>query len=278
MRRGLKWAASVALIVGLCILPSLAQISVTSFTTSVPVATVNSNFSTLGANALNRTGGTVTGNIAVNSGVTIDGVDISANLGGSGTPTFSTLTVSGSGASAIDVTGGINAGSGNVGIVDTSGRIPAFSGTYFASLSGTNITGLTFAQLPTTWSTMAFSSGNYTTNGAGGITVDAGDMSLNRYLAMGKTLHWNVYLSALTLTAATGTEIRLTLPNSYTAADNYTGIVNGTDNGTAYSGGVWQVSTGSATMKVFVNPGLVTAWQASSNNTYVRFNATLEIQ
>lgn len=58
------------------------------------------------------------------------------------TPTLAGLTISGTGASALDVAGGINAGSGNVGIVDTTGKIPAISSTYFASLSGANLTGI----------------------------------------------------------------------------------------------------------------------------------------
>ena len=55
--------------------------------------------------------------------------------------------VTGTGAAALDVAGGINAGSGNVGIVDVSGKIPAISSTYFASLSGANLTGLTAANI-----------------------------------------------------------------------------------------------------------------------------------
>ncbi|MCM2267409.1 MAG: hypothetical protein NDI60_06480, partial [Elusimicrobiales bacterium] len=48
---------------------------------------------------------------------------------------------------ALDVAGGITAGSGNVAIVDTTGKIPALSGTYFASLSGANLTALPSSQL-----------------------------------------------------------------------------------------------------------------------------------
>lgn len=55
---------------------------------------------------------------------------------------FTTITASNTGATAIDVAGGITAGTGNVGIVDATGKIPAISSTYFASLSGTNLTGV----------------------------------------------------------------------------------------------------------------------------------------
>jgi hypothetical protein len=114
---------------------------------------VNADMVALSGAALNRTGGTVTGNLLVNAGVTIDGIDIGAVLGGTGNPTFSTVTATGNigaatlttsntGAASLDVAGGINAGTGNVGIVDTTGKIPALSSTFFANLSGTNVTNL----------------------------------------------------------------------------------------------------------------------------------------
>jgi hypothetical protein len=53
-----------------------------------------------------------------------------------------TLATSSTGAASIDAAGGITAGTGNVGIVDTTGKIPAISSTYFTSLSGTNLTGV----------------------------------------------------------------------------------------------------------------------------------------
>jgi hypothetical protein len=43
---------------------------------------------------------------------------------------------------SIDVAGGITAGTGNVAIVSTAGQIPAISSTYFADLSGANLTGI----------------------------------------------------------------------------------------------------------------------------------------
>lgn len=55
----------------------------------------------------------------------------------------SNLSVSG----VLDVTGGIQAGSGNVNIIDPSGKIPALSSTYFASLSGANLTSLNASSL-----------------------------------------------------------------------------------------------------------------------------------
>lgn len=138
----------LTLVLLLIAVPALAQITppnIFTFKTLAESAKVNENFAVL-ANALNRTGGAITGNISVSAGITIDGIDISValgqNVGPSSSPTFAGLTITGVGGSAIDVAGGINAGSGNVGIIGTDGRIPALSSTYFASLSGTNLTGV----------------------------------------------------------------------------------------------------------------------------------------
>jgi hypothetical protein len=103
---------------------------------------VNANFTALGSDSLNRTGGTITGNITVSNGITIDGIDLSAYLDQSvkvaATPTFAGLTISGTGASSLDIGGGLNAGTGNVAIISATGKIPAYSSTYFTSTKLTN--------------------------------------------------------------------------------------------------------------------------------------------
>ncbi len=147
-----------------------AQITIpNSFTagTTISSSTMNANFTEIGTKALNRTGGTITGTVSVDSAVTIDGVDLSAAIADktstatiSGTWTFSAapvltglslstagLALTGTGAGALDVAGGVNAGSGNVGIVDTTGKIPAISSTYFANLSGANLTSLSASNI-----------------------------------------------------------------------------------------------------------------------------------
>lgn len=63
------------------------------------------------------------------SGVAITGGSITG---------LSTFTTNG----AITIGQGITAGTGAVGIVDSTGKIPAISSTYFASLSGANLTNL----------------------------------------------------------------------------------------------------------------------------------------
>ena len=52
------------------------------------------------------------------------------------------VTAQSTAADALKTSGGITAGSGNVAIVGTDGRVPAISSTYFAALSGANLTSL----------------------------------------------------------------------------------------------------------------------------------------
>lgn len=89
--------------------PLRAQVTVPfpTFTagTTIDPDQMNSNFSALSLQALNRTGGTVTGNIAASANVTIDGADISDFLDGSGN-----LTVPGTSI----LTGALTANGGGV--------------------------------------------------------------------------------------------------------------------------------------------------------------------
>lgn len=273
----LKKCVVVALALLLLVQPMRAQITVPHvFTTSVPVSQLNNDFSTIASGALNRANGTITGNITVNSGVTIDGVDISAVLGGTGTPTFSTLTLSSTSASALDVAGGINAGSGNVGIVDTTGKIPAISSTYFTSLSGANLTGLSFSQLSTTWTTRSYSAGNYTASGSMTWTVDAPDVVIESYVELGKTMLWaaDIYTSSVGGTVAG--ELRITLPNSRTIASSVSsaGSCSGLDNG-ADVPVTYRATGGDSYVKLIRTFGQ--NWTLSTNQTYVTCMFVLQI-
>lgn len=145
--------------------------------TTIQPSEVNANFAKF-ADALNRTGGTMTGalttqNLVASSHNTYDvgsngtryrDLWLSRNLVAGGTGQFSDT-----GASSLDVGGGINAGTGNVALVGTDGRIPAIDSTRFASLSGVNLTGLVETAI-TDGSVLARIGGNETISGTWGFT------------------------------------------------------------------------------------------------------------
>lgn len=206
-----KGLSLLLLLVG--VTPAAAQVSpVYSFTagTVISSAEVNANFAML-SSALNRTGGTITGNIAVDAGITIDGIDLSAWLNqavlSTSSPTFAALTVTGAGTfgatlgvtgnfavntnkftvaastgntlvagtldvgAAADFAGAITAGSGNVGIIDSTGKIPAITSTYFAATSPV------FA--------VAAKTTTYTATTADAVLTANGTFTINLYAAAG---------------------------------------------------------------------------------------------
>lgn len=86
--------------------------------------------STITASVITTASATVTGRE-----FSIGGTDFKASVGN--------ITIAGTGASVLDIGGGMNAGTGNVGIIDATGKIPALSSTYLTSVSGANLTSLT---------------------------------------------------------------------------------------------------------------------------------------
>lgn len=116
--------------------------------TTITASGLNTNFTTIANHSLDRlSGGIVSGNIAVDPGITIDGVDIGVQSCVACTPTFAKVTTTNTSATSATFGGGITAGTGTVGIVDTTGKIPAISSTFFTSLSGANLTALPAGQL-----------------------------------------------------------------------------------------------------------------------------------
>jgi hypothetical protein len=137
---------------------------------TIDAARLNTNFSTVFGDALNRTGGTMTGTLtsrdvipsandtydlasngtrfqdAFFSGTVTAGtstystnVSIGGTLGVTGATTFTgAATANG----VVDVNSTFTIGSGNVQPFDSTGKIQAISSTYFASLDGTNLTGV----------------------------------------------------------------------------------------------------------------------------------------
>jgi hypothetical protein len=104
-----------------------------SFTANTDIlsAQVNANFNAV-LNALDKRGDTLTGNLSVDSGITIDGVDISAVLGSGGT----LPAVSGANLTALNAS---NLSSGTVPDARFPATLPAASGANLTSLNASNL-------------------------------------------------------------------------------------------------------------------------------------------
>ena len=150
--------------------PASAQITPNktwAFRELLSSADLNSVLADLGSTALSRLGGAMqdtlttrdvvpdaTATRSLGTGVTRYATGFFSGAVTAGTSTFNTntavggtLTVADTTASALDVAGGITAGTGNVGIVDATGKIPALSSVFLANLSGANLTGLLEANI-----------------------------------------------------------------------------------------------------------------------------------
>lgn len=157
----------------------------------------------------------------------------------------------------------------NVTLINTSGTTVYESNTLY--VNGYSITSGTIASLSSEWATPAYSSGNFYPD-AGTWTVDAGDVITSRYIVIGKTLFWNVYL-ANTTTATTPNQLYLTLPNNYNA------------NAVTFHNGA--VSVGASIYNdIIVNANAttyITVYRSSGSNfangaCNISFNIVIEIQ
>jgi hypothetical protein len=113
-----KLIASLLLVV-MVASPASAQLNLT-YTSFQPGQTISAaqftaNFTAISANALNRTGGTMTGTLTLNSGT--------------------------------DVNGSFTIGSSNLQPFDAAGKIKEISSTYFDNLSGASLTGILEANI-----------------------------------------------------------------------------------------------------------------------------------
>lgn len=96
--------------------------------------------------------------------------------------------------------------------------------------------------------TRTFSAGNFTID-TGVLTVAAGDVEVDSYRVVGDTLYWSVQLTDIEAASTPGTQVRITLPNSYVLAEDV--------------GAMGYTGTGSADRGVLIVTGV-------SGGTYLR--------
>jgi len=120
------------------------DLQIATMTTTGNVA-VGGTFTVTGASTFN---GAVTFNASVSGGITTTDMTLSGNLTVAGTSALN---------GAVDIAGGLTIGSGNVSLVDSTGKITAISSTYFANLSGVSLTGVGLLGSANAWtSTQSF--------------------------------------------------------------------------------------------------------------------------
>jgi len=223
-----------------------AQISVpNTFVTGTRIlaSEVNANFDALEGAALNRTGGTVTGNIVVDTGVTVDGIDIGAVLGGTGTPTFNTITTTGNGS-----IGGTLNSIGNFSVNTTFFTV--------AASTGNTVVGGTLGVTGASTVAALTASGTTTANGTLDVnsTFTVGSGNVQPFTAGGKIQALSsTYFDSLDGTNLTGVAL-LASTNTFTARNDLKGYTE-TKATASISGGAvaYDLSTGATHFETALN-------------------------
>lgn len=127
------------------------------------------------------------------------------------------------------------------------------------------------------WQTPTFDAAAFTTNGAGGWTVAAGDVSVNRWMAHTGALTMNVVLTATTVTAATGTELRVRVPGSNTVSKTKRVPCRINDNAGGWTTGYVEAVSGNTYVSVYRTQAGTDAWTAAADATAIEFDITFEI-
>lgn len=161
-----------------------AQVSVpNTFVTGgrILASEVNANFDALESGALNRAGGTITGNIVVDSGITIDGIDVGAVLGGTGTPTFASVTATTfTGNLTGNVTGNVTGNASGTAATVTGATQAAITSAANLATVGTIGTGTWAATYP-----LSAKVGTYTATSADRVLTANGTFTITLYAAAG---------------------------------------------------------------------------------------------
>jgi hypothetical protein len=119
------------------------------------------------------------------------------------------------------------------------------------------------------WANQTYAAGDYTAS-TGTWTVEAGDVSLNRFTIVGKTVTWQINV-VTTDTSATPTALRVLIPGSLTASAHARGgACGGTiDAGTNVQPAVWSIASGGTYVSLLPNIGSGNWATATANTTVV---------
>ena len=114
----------------------------------------------------------------------------------------------------ITFSGNVNGGS----IAGTTGSLSSTLAVTGAATFASTITERGRSTPMGEWNAVSFSAGNFTSNPSGKWDVDSGDVLLNRYSMVGKTMTWTVRVTATSVTDTTATELRIAIPGGFSGA------------------------------------------------------------
>jgi hypothetical protein len=212
--------------------------------TTIQSSQVNANLSEIATKALDKTGDTLTGNLTVSGGVTIDGRDLSADLDQAvkttSSPSFAGLSV--------------------------TATAPAAAAGY-KERSRSDALG--------EWISAYTADGNFTSDvGSWTVAAAGGDVTTYVYTLIGKTMILAFWIQTSTV-AGTPAQLRIAVPGGHTIFRNWTAVAWGQDGATEM---VVQVNAehGLTYLKLFPTPGQAT-WSNATNTTAVQGQIAFEI-
>jgi len=140
----------------------------------------------------------------------------------------------------------------------------------------TKVTGLPNAGTSFTWTTPAYSSGDFTSS-SGTWVVEAGDVATYIYVILGKLMIVLWYLNTTTITG-TPTLIKIAVPAGKTIAKASKGMATKTTGGVGSAAG-WYVTATEQVINLTATEDMgATAWAAGTDTIYVAGSAIFEIQ
>lgn len=127
---------------------------------------------------------------------------------------------------------------------------------------------------------VAYSAGNFSASGSMTWTVDSADVDINRYLVVGRTLHWLFRLFSTSVGGTASSELLMTIPNSFQTVSFGFSALGGfyrlTDNGATEAIGQVLIST-TTLQQVNLRKLNSSNFSLSTNNTSILANVVFEI-
>lgn len=170
------------------------------------------------------------------------------------------------------VIGGINTASIRLAL-GASNRLSVLEGDSSAS---EDVEARSYYESPRTvplgyWIDVPFSAANFTASGGAAWTVAAGNVAVDRYTLIGKTLLWTVYLTGGSISGATPAELYIKIPGGFTVKPYFAAATAQLNDATERRGTVYG---NTSVVTIQQNPY---AFFNINSSTIVMFTITLEI-